>query len=182
MFGWRSVAAAVAALAVLFIAGSTAFAADSSSKPAAATVQLLAQPAASGKGTILLTGAIGDSGTTVTIAKNGKPTSGGDYSKLSLSKGTIEINQTAFQNKASHSPPVTNQSTCSASLTIRAPVTLISGTGLYKGISGTINLTEYYGFVAPRFKSGKDKGQCEYATRPTASSGLIEGTGKVRLG
>jgi hypothetical protein len=182
MRSWGRLVGATLAIAALPIAGGGALAADAASTPAGGTVQLIAQPTSSGKGTIIFTGAIGDSGKTLTVAKNGKPQSGGDYSKVSLSKGTLTINQTAFQNAASAASPVIDEATCSASLKIAAAVTLTGGTGLYRGISGSVNLTEWYDFVAPRFTSGKKKGQCDFVTTPAAQSGLIEGSGKVKFG
>lgn len=181
MRSWGRLVGAAAAIAVLPITGSGALAADAASAPAGGAVQLIAQPTSSGRGTIIFTGAIGDSGRTVTVAKNGKPQSGGDYSKVTLTKGTLTFNQTAFQTAASAASPVIDQATCSASLKITAPITLAGGTGLYKGISGTVTLTEWYDFVAPRFNSGKKKGQCDFVTTPAAQSGLVEGSGKVKF-
>jgi hypothetical protein len=64
---------------------------------------------------------------------------------------------------------------------VTGPVTLMEGTGLYAGIGGTIQITETYGAVLPRYKSGKHKGACDTteSAKPVAEDGTILGSGKV---
>ena len=63
-------------------------------------------------GKIVLTGAIGDYGTAQSVNSSGKPTSNGNFEKLTLKKGTILVNSTQF-NAAGNSaqPSSSNTST-----------------------------------------------------------------------
>jgi hypothetical protein len=62
-----------------------------------------------------------------------------------------------------------------------APITFVSGTGLYKGISGTVSLTETAAFILPRYTSGKNKGKCNESNSaaPLAEWGALSGSGTV---
>jgi hypothetical protein len=167
----------------LLIGGASAGAAGGSSMPAGGAVRVILQPSANGgKEKILITGAIGDYGTSLDIDKDGKPDPSGHYSKVTLTRGTFEVNSTALGaalNKAS--PVVNDQATCSAEISATGPVTVFDGTGLYKGISGTVNATETFGFIGSRYTSGTKKGQCnESNNAPTvAELGTVVGTGTV---
>jgi hypothetical protein len=60
-------------------------------------------------------------------------------------------------NKAN---PTVNKATCSAVISVTAPGSApVEGTGLYKGISGTLKPTATFAFLLPRYASGKNKGQ-----------------------
>jgi hypothetical protein len=59
------------------------------------------------------------------------------------------------------------------------PVTLLDGTGRYKGISGKVAAT--FAFVMPRQTGGKDKGQCNQNARPLDSYTSLNGRGTVRF-
>jgi hypothetical protein len=135
-------------------------------------------------GTILITGAIGDSGKTLSINKAGKKDVNGEYVKITLTKGTFRVNATKLDTKASHATPSFNSATCSAELSVPGPVTLSDGTGAYASIGGTVNVTITEGFVLPRFTSGAHKGQCDTsnAATPSASLLLINGSGTVTFG
>src|SRR5215471_4011809 len=50
--------------------------------------------------------------------------------------------------------------TCSFSVTGSGPVRLFNGTGLYKGITGSAEMTLSFGGIAPRLTSGAHKGDC----------------------
>jgi hypothetical protein len=67
-------------------------------------------------------------------------------------------------------------------VSVTAPVTLLDGTGLYKGISGTLNATESIGFIVSRYPSGSGKsaGRCD-RYKPTAQLGTIEASGTVKF-
>jgi len=71
--------------------------------------------------------------------------------------------------------------TCSGSLSVSAPVAIVGGTGLYARISGTATITESFGFIGPRYKTGPKKGQCNLSSsaQPIAQMGNVHGTGTV---
>ena len=110
---------------------------------------MFATPNANGGGTIVITGAIGDYGHTLTIDKNGKANGNGNYVKVTLHKGTFEINSTALNAKTNNlgSQTPLNKATCSMAASVSAPVTLLDGTGLYTGITGTLNVTISEAFI-----------------------------------
>jgi len=168
---------------VLFGA-TTAFGSSASSTPAGGPVQIYAPQSDSIHGTIYVTGAIGDYGKTLTINSKGKATSGGNFVKITLHKGTFEVNSTAFNAKSNNLQPTVYAATCSATGTVSGPVTLFNGTGLYKGISGTVNITATFGFLGPLFKSGKNKGQCNFSNnaQPISQYTSITGLGTVSFG
>lgn len=88
----------------------------------------------------------------------------------------------ALEKAINHISPTVNAATCSAGVSLTAAITLLDGTGLYKGIGGTLKDTEFVGFISPRYTSGKDKGQCNLNTQPTAQLGLVVATGSVSFG
>jgi hypothetical protein len=168
----------VAALAVGVLVGPAAAAA-----PAGGPIELWASAGNNGSQHIVFVGAIGDYGTAVNVNKNGKPNPNGNYVKVRVKKGTFMIDTTAV-NKAISSqqehPQVGSHATCSAAFTVSAPVTFGNGTGLYKGISGTANVTLTFGGVGSRYTSGSKKGQCKQGGQsPRSSFGFVTGQGTV---
>ena len=135
-------------------------------------------------GPIVITGAIGDYGQTLNMDKNGKTDAKGNYVMITLQKGTFEINITALNAKTKNAQPTVDKATCSFQFSGTGPVTLFKGTGLYKGISGTVNIAITFAGVGPLFKSGKNKGQCNLSNsaQPLAQYGSIKGTGMVKFG
>jgi hypothetical protein len=130
---------------------------------------------------IVFVGAIGDYGTALSVNKNGKVDNNGNFVKVKLTKGTFWID-TTIVNKTLNSdsaPQVSSNATCSASFSGSGPVKFFNGTGLYKGISGTANVTISFGGVAPRYKSGPKKGQCKQSSNPRAQFGVVMGQGTV---
>ena len=177
-------ASAGVALATSRPSGTAGFAATTPSTPAGGSVKLFVTPSATGNGggAVVVTGAIGDYGkTTGKMNENGKANKNGNYGKLVLQQGTIEVNLTTFDTKTNNAQPNINNTTCSAALAVTAPVTLFNGTGLYEGITGTVHLTETYAVILPRYTSGKNKGQCNYSNnaQPLAQWGSIAGSGRV---
>jgi hypothetical protein len=170
----------VAMLGSLLFVGSAAFAA---STPAGGAVKVFARPGMGAGGTIVITGAIGDYGKTLSIDKNGKTDPNGKYVKITLKQGSFEGNSTALNAKTRHLAPAINKTTCSASLSGTGPVSLFNGAGLYKGISGTVRITETFAFIAPRFTSGKHKGQCNFSNNAPVLSqySSITGSGNVKF-
>jgi hypothetical protein len=134
-------------------------------------------------GTILLTGAIGDYGKTLNINANGKVDANGHYVKVNLKHGTFEINAVALNVKLAKVNPSINKTTCSGEGSGTGSVTLLDGTGLYKGLSGTLNVTASFAVIAPRFTSGKSKGQCNLSNsaQPVDQYSWITGSGTVKF-
>ena len=95
-------------------------------------------------GTVVLTGAVTDHG----IDHQGVA-GGGVINKLVLSKGSFEINVGGFGDTLDF--PV-NPKTCSSdgSATAQVPIVDGTGTGAYKGISGTLDATVSTASIVPR--------------------------------
>jgi hypothetical protein len=131
---------------------------------------------------IVIAGAIADYGQATTIDQNGKVDPNGNYVKIALKQGGFEVNSTALNKKANSAPPTSNNTTnCSFSFTATGPVTVFDGSGSYKGIAGTLTITENFVAILPRVASGAHKGQCNESNSaaPLASNGNIGGSGKV---
>lgn len=150
--------------------------------PTGGPIALLATIGNGPAGKILVAGAIGDWGTALTIDKNGKADPNGNYVKVTLRKGTFEIDSTALNKKtANPRPQVASDITCSVSARGSAPVTLFNGTGLYTGITGTVSATLTFTGVGSRYASGAKKGQCEHTGNPLAMLGTVIGNGTVQF-
>jgi hypothetical protein len=172
-----------AVLGGLLIGGTSALGAGAPSTPAGGTINIFATPAGNGHGTTLITGAIADHGTTLKIDQNGKPDPNGHYTKVTLTKGTFEIDGNALNTALSNaSPTLFNQATCSVTLSATATVTLLDGTGLYKGITGTVNVTIIEAALLPRFATGKHKCNTHKNAKPIAIWGSVDGSGTVQFG
>lgn len=167
------VALATACLAGVLGVGSTALA----SSPAGGPIKVYV----TGSGThskILVTGAIGDYGSTTTVDKNGKVDSNGDFQKVVLKKGGFFVDATALSKKFETSQPAVNNATCSMDFVVSATTKVYKGTGLYKGIGGNVKITVSFAGIAPR-KNGK----CDFSqnTKPLAQWQAITGTGSVKF-
>jgi hypothetical protein len=151
--------------------------------PAGGAIRIFVNPGNGPSGTIVIAGAIGDSGTTLTIDQNGKTDENGNFEKITLKKGTFEVNATVLNAASNGVRPIFNATTCSAYFSVTDPVTLLKGTGLYKGISGTLTITESFAFVLPTITSGAKKGQCDQSNnaQPIAQYGVIIGNGTVKF-
>ena len=133
---------------------------------------------------ILLTGVIADHGRATSIDKNGTVNSNGGYVKVVLTQGTFEVNKGSFGKAGHHVQPVFNMTTCSGQATWSGNITLFNGTGAYAGIRGTIRLTDSFAGIAPRYKSGPKKGQCNMNANPAPGAQFqapIVGSGSVSL-
>jgi hypothetical protein len=174
------VALAAAILASLLVVASVALAAGTP-KPGKINVYVTPRPDNSGAGTIVITGAIGDYGTTQSIDKNGKKDPNGVFQKVTLKQGTFVVDTTALTKKLNNAPFKPNPATCSASSSVTAASSLSKGTGLYFGIGGSVKITATFAAVAARYKSGPKKGQCNFSNNaaPVAQYTSVIGSGSV---
>jgi hypothetical protein len=149
--------------------------------PTGGPIALYASAGNAGSQKVVFVGAIGDYGKAVNIDKNGKPNPNGNFVKVKLQKGTLEIDSTALNETLNNSKPqIASDATCSAEFSGTATVKLFNGTGLYKGISGTANVTITFAGVGSRYKSGPKKGQCNHGdASQRAQYGFVTGHGTV---
>jgi len=147
--------------------------------PAGGTVKIFASPNTSGTGeTFVVTGAIADYGKTVRVNSAGKPDKNGVYTQIVGKQGTVLLDGTQFQAALNAAQPTDFDTvTCSGSLVASAPDRIVSGTKLYSGISGSVDVTGTVAFILPRTKSG----QCDLSGNATvvAHWGSITGSGTV---
>ena len=94
---------------------------------------------------------------------------------IDLSNGTIVANKW----RTAHLRYEVNARTCLATGRASGSITLESGTGAYKGISGTLSVGGDAYAVLPRLKSGK----CDESasTVPLGVVGMLSGSGKVSI-
>lgn len=171
-------ATAVGATACLLGAGSVALAASPASPPKGGKIRVFVTNTSPTRGKILVTGAIGDYGTTISEDANGKVDPNGNYEKVKLKHGGFLVNATRLNKKLSHVAPMVNKTTCSLVFSGRGPVTVGSGTGSYAGISGKATITVTFAGIAKKTANG-----CDFARNaPTRGQyQSITGTGRVRF-
>jgi hypothetical protein len=131
---------------------------------------------------IIVVGAIADSGVGTSIDKNGKVDPNGSYERIVFKNGSFEADATGLDQNANTAQPTLNDvSTCSFAFSASGPITLSNGKGAYANISGTVNVTEQFVGIGPRYKTGKNKGACNQSdnARPIEGAGAISGTGTV---
>jgi len=180
----RAVAAALAVVGVGVLLGAAPVSAGTpAASPTGGVIKIFSKATDSPVAPILITGAIGDYGKSVSMDKDGKPDNNGNYVKVTLRKGTFEVNATQLNSATNRAAPVVNKATCSFSFSGSGPVTLFNGTGLYAGISGTVRVTVSFAVVGPDFASGPKKGQCNLSekARPLSQYGTVTGTGVVKF-
>ena len=146
--------------------------------PMGGSVRVFVTPGGHGTGTVLIAGAIGDHGRTVRIAKDGKIDPNGNYGMTTLQNGSFIVNLTVVDGSGTSSKEI-----CSYFFGATAPAAISSGTGLYKGISGTVNLSEWIGVLGSLYKSGAHEGQCnESNNAPVLDQAIsVTGTGMVKF-
>jgi len=173
------VAVMVAACALVGVPVAAAAAA-----PAGGPIGLFATVSNGPSGKVVVAGAIGDWGTVVSVDENGKTDENGNFVKVRLKKGTFELDATALNKKlANPRPQVASQVTCSIGFSGSGPLKLFNGTGLYTGISGTVDATVTFAGIGGRYESGAKKGQCERgnSTPLLAQFGSVVGRGTVQF-
>jgi hypothetical protein len=169
-------AAVVGVTACALGAGSVALAA---STPQGGKIRVFVTNTSATKGKILITGAIGDYGTTVSQDANGKVDPNGAFEKVTLKQGGFIVNATALNKKLNSSQPAVNKTNCSAAFTGTGPVTIGNGTGAYAGITGKVTITVTFAAVLPKTAKG-----CNPNQNPPAGASYqsITGTGSVSFG
>ena len=91
-------------------------AAAGANTPSGGLVKIFVTPSNDGiHGPIVVTGAIGDYGQTFSMDKNGKADANGNFVRITLQKGTFEVDSTALNAKLSKAPGTSNNTTCSFS-------------------------------------------------------------------
>jgi len=138
-------------LAGLFLGGAAAFA----QSPSSGAIQVWVTPTNTGSGgKVLITGVVGDYGTSQKSNSSGQPSKNGNYQKLLLKKGTILVNITQFNQGLNNANTPLNKTNCSTTFAVSAPVQFVSGTGAYVGITGSFTLNAQFGAILPKTKSG----------------------------
>jgi hypothetical protein len=127
--------------------------------------------------TVILTGAAGDVGEAVSIYPDGmlNPEHNAEL-KLALSRGSFRLSLVGLDKKivSAFKHVHLNTSTCSlhVSATGAAPIVARSGAGLYRGISGSFNLTVTIDEISARVK-------CSVSSPFAAEAIVITGSGIV---
>jgi hypothetical protein len=125
-----------------------------------------------GTGNIIVTGAIGDYGTTA---------ASGNYLKVTLHHGAFELNVAKLIAAESGSAPALDPATCSGVSSVTAPAPVLDGKGTYREIAGTVNVAETIAFILPRYTSGRHINQCDDNTQPIDAYSPITGSGKIKF-
>jgi hypothetical protein len=112
-----------------------------------------------GTSNLVFTGAIGDYGKSLDVDQSGKTDPKGSYSKIMLQKGTFRANLTALKARLNKATFPIDKAGCSSGGSVTASVSVCNGTGLYKGISGKVNITLTYVWIVARGSSGKCTGE-----------------------
>jgi hypothetical protein len=144
-------AMAVGVSTCLLGAGATALAA---SPPKGGKIRVFVTNTSATKGKILITGAIGDYGTTVSQDANGKTDPNGNFEKVTLKHGGFLVDGTALNKKLNSGGPTINKTNCSFTFGGSAPTTIEDGTGAYTGITGKVTITLTFAGLAPKTAKG----------------------------
>jgi hypothetical protein len=128
------------------------------------------------KGKILVTGAIGDYGTTISQDANGKTDPNGNFEKVTLKQGGFIVDGTALNKKLNTAKPTINKTNCSVAFGGTGPTTIEDGTGAYAGISGNVAITVTFAGIAPKTAKG-----CNFGNNAPEFGAYqsITGTGSV---
>jgi hypothetical protein len=132
-------------------------------------------------GKVIFTGSIGDYGRDVKANAAGKATKNGTYRLLKMQKGSILVNIGPFQKAetAAFSSPTFNSANCSLSVNVSGPITVVSGSGSYSGITGSVTLTAHFAGIARRASNGSCTTKTTTPALATYTS--IVGTGTVTV-
>jgi hypothetical protein len=144
--------------------------------PAGGKIKIFVASPDAMKSRVVVVGAIGDYGTAVSQDKNGKLDINGVFEKFTLKHGGFTVDATVLNKTLSKLKPKVNPATCSVEYAGSGPGTVINGTGLYAGISGTLKIGFDLVWITPR-KNGK----CvlNENTKPVASYDTVSVSGTV---
>lgn len=167
------------ASAPLYLAANTLGA--SAKAPGAIKVFITPSVTGRGGGKILVTGTIGDYGTSTKTNAAGQPDPKGTYSDARLHHGTMLLNTTTLKQKTriAQAPAHLNRATCTNQGSVTAEVPIVSDTGSYAGISGNLHATFTFAALGADHTSGRNKGKCDLAAGPVAQYAEIVGAGTV---
>ena len=165
-------AALIAALTCAACGGGAARATDTASTSTSGPIKFFVTTFSNGTGNIIVTGAIGDYGTTA---------ASGNYLKVTLHHGGFELNVAKLIAAESGSAPALDPATCSGVSSVTAPAPVLDGKGTYREIAGTVNVTETIAFILPRYTSGRHINQCDDNTQPIDAYSPITGSGKIKF-
>lgn len=130
---------------------------------------------------IVITGVIGDHGTTISVNSKGKSDANGNFERVRLSKGKFTVNGAALNQALNNAAPSDfDTATCSGSFSAgpdSVPIVNGSGTGAYAGISGSVAVSAQFAFVGPKSKNGS----CNMRANPIAGFGIITGSGTISI-
>ena len=128
------------------------------------------------RGKVLVTGAIGDYGTTLSEDADGKVDPNGNFAKVTLKHGGFIVDTTALSRTLTHARPVINTTDCSFVLSDSGSSTIRDGTGAYTGVSGTLTLSVIFAGISQKTAKG-----CNFADNAPSYGQYqsIIGTGSV---
>lgn len=129
-------------------------------------------------GKVIFTGTIGDYGEALKVNAAGKPTKKSTYRLLELKKGTMLVDIAKFSAAERRAAPTVNMATCSFYGRVSGAITVVSGTGAYHGVTGSLTITALFGGIGP-FKNGKCTTKTTTPALATYTS--ITGSGTVTL-
>ena len=142
--------------------GSVLFAVSGASgagMPAGGPVSIFVTPSPDGiHGPIVITGAIGDHGQTTSIDKNGKPDANGNFVRITLKKGTFEVDSTALNAKTAHAQPSVNKTTCTFDFTGTGPVHAVQRHRSLQGDQRNVEDHDHLRGGRPRLQHGRAQG------------------------
>jgi hypothetical protein len=165
----------VGATACLLGGGNAALAASSS---VGGKIRVFVTNTSQTKGKILITGAIGDYGTTVSQDANGKVDPNGNFEKVTLKQGGFIVDGTGLNNALNHAKPTINKANCSFVFAGTGPTTISDGTGAYAGITGKVAITLTFAGITPKTAKG-----CNFKSNKVGGGyQSITGTGSVSFG
>lgn len=144
-------------------------------------IQIWVTPSQTGNGgQVLITGVIADYGNARNVTATGKPApKQSPYRDLLLKHGTILVNLAKYQKAENNADPAMyNKTDCSAYLAVSAPVSILSGTGAYDGITGTLTLRSENALILPKTA----KGACNQNANPVTTYVKVTGAGTVKFG
>jgi hypothetical protein len=128
---------------------------------------------------VVITGGIGDYGTTVISTASGKPDRFGNYLKFALSHGTFLARVTPGKRHLSKW-----SAQCTITEAFSANYVLSHGTGRYAGITGSLESSARLAEVESKVASGRSKSKCPGAAKTPPHGEYTESLvahGKVTL-